>query len=237
MIVAVSNGVVSRVTLSEVPEGVAVTGRTTDGRHSWRVVSAAPSYAFVDPLAPLGVPFFYEAGGVTSDALIRSANRYVYAAFTSLDGNSVVPFIMPHEWEDTDSPEVAEFQAGGRVMTVHGRCPRTGRHEIQARVAGRDIVAMRALVAANEPVAFLHAPCPLPECPVPPALTGAMAAAPGSVTARKDVGEMVYGVSFLPKEIRRPVPAVSWGDVAASHVSWGDVAAEHATWADVRDGG
>ena len=230
--VSVGTGVVPRVTIDSATVGLPVVGVTAGGAR-WEAVRSFPGHRVVDQLAPLNQAFWYEQsdGGVSVSVVRETRARTV---FTSLDGRVVVPFVMPHEWADVTDPDVAVFQTAGRVWHVAGRAPKVGARTIQARVEGADIEAMRALVRTGE-AAFLHAPCPVPHCPVPDALTGAITGSPGDLAERFDVGEMIYRVEFMERSFPRPVAALSWSDVA-NYADWAAVAAAHSSWADVRDG-
>lgn len=230
--VSVEPGLVGRVII-DAPVGERVVGVSESGE-SWTVVPAAPQGRFIDPRAPLNQSIFYRAGGVVSEPVVRESR--CRTAFTSLDGKIVVPFIMPHEWEDVTDPDVKLFHAGGRVWSMAGHSPKVGERTIEARVEAVHVKTMRELIASRAGVVFLYAPCPVPHCPVPDALTGVVTASPGSIAQRFDIGEMIFSVSFQEREFLRPVPARTWADVDAAHSSWADVAAANATWADVRDG-
>jgi hypothetical protein len=91
---------------------------------------------------------------------------------------------------------------------------------------------MRRLVRAQQPVIVHHVACPVPECIVPPARAGIIRAVTSAVTARKDLGEMLYTVTFRAVDLTdvRPagVPAATWWDVKQRFPSVWDLQSETA---------
>lgn len=224
-------GVVPRVTIDTATPGLPVFGVTAGGAR-WEAVKAFPGHRVVDYQAPLNQTFWYEQGADRSASLLREAR--CSTALTSLDGKLVVPFIMPHAWEDVTDPDVKLFQTAGRVWHVAGRAPKIGVRQLEVRAEGAHVGTMRALIRSGQGVVFLHS-CPVPLCPVPGVVVGVIVSAPGSLAPRVDVGEMIFSVEFQERRFPGVVAANSWADVAAGFADWADVLAR-GSWADVRDG-
>lgn len=217
--VDVEAGIVGRVVLRGGEPGLPVEGRTEAGDR-WTVAPQNPVYPITDPAAPLNTPIFYQCGEEQAEAVVRSTEEY--NAFTSLDGGVVVPFIMPHSWEEGVDTGLLTIQTagGGFWHSYVGEEPQPRPYPVEARVEGEHIATMRKLVREQRPLVFLHAPCPLPFCPVPSSLICVVKEVPGKVTGRKDLGEIIFSLSLQPLEHTAPVAARSWWDTMNNNDSW-----------------
>lgn len=217
--VEVEPGIVPRVLIRGGQTGLPLEGGTADGAR-WVVARESPGHSIVDPLAPLNVPIFYRCGDEEAAPVIRETR--VYGAFTSLDGGTVAPFIMPHSWDETVDTGLATIRtAGGGLWHVFaGEDAQEGTHPVEARVAGKHIAVMRGLLRQRQELVFLHAPCPVPDCPVPPALACVVKSVPGKATNRKDLGEMVFSLDLQPVALTAPVAARSWWHTLHENASW-----------------
>ena len=215
--VTVEPGRVPRVILSGGTPGDPVVGISQDGTR-WTVTEEMPSHPIVDPVAPLETGFWYEHAGETTQPVFRESR--VYNAFTSLDGSTVVPFIMPHEWSQKVDTGLSVIRAGGQLWWMYPKDVDEGTYPVQARIAGEGIPAMRALLSTQTPFVFLHGKCPLSECHVPPALTVVTASAGLSTTARKDRAEQTFQMDLQPVPVDSPVPSRTWWHTMAENKSW-----------------
>lgn len=215
--VVVEPGRVPRVVLSGGTVGEPVTRVASDGSREI-VTSSMPGFPIVDPLAPLGVAFHYEHAGEVTGGFVRETREH--GAFTSLDGGTVAGFIMPHEWGQTVETGLATLRAGGRLWWTFPKTVDEGPFPIRARIAGEDIFAMRALISGQAPFVFLHAKCPLPECPVPSALTVVVGDVGVSMSDRKDLGEQFFQMDMRPVSLSAPVPARTWWHTMAENDTW-----------------
>lgn len=215
--VTVEPGRVPRVVLSGGTVGKPVTRVLGDGSRQL-VTDAFPGFPMVDPLAPLGVTFYYEHDGETTEPYLRETREY--GAFTSLDGGTVAGFNMPHEWGQTVETGLATLRAGGRLWWTFPKDVDEGPFPVQARVAGKDMSAMRALISGQAPFVFLHAKCPLPECPVPPALTVVVSDVGVSMSDRMDLGEQFFQMDLRPVSLSAPVPARTWWHTMNENDTW-----------------
>ncbi|WP_147599345.1 hypothetical protein [Flaviflexus massiliensis] len=215
--VTIEPGVVPRVILSGGTPGQSVVG-VSQGGARWTVVEGMASYPIVDPVAPLETVFWYEHAGETTQPAFRESR--VYNAFTSLDGSTVVPFIMPHEWSQKVDTGLSVIRAGGQLWWMYPKDVDEGTYPVQARIAGENIPAMRAILSTQTPFVFLHGKCPLPDCHVPPALTVVTASAGLSTTARKDRAEQTFQLDLQPITVNSLVPARTWWHTAAENDSW-----------------
>ncbi|RTE48831.1 hypothetical protein EKN07_09000 [Actinobaculum sp. 352] len=206
---------VDRIMLNGITPGQPVTGRTVDGAWEWTVASSPVGVSLIDPLAPIGTDIVYTQGGQDAAPIRRDAA--MYGAVTSLDGRTVVPAILPHKWEDDETPDVTVHQVGGRAWPVYGQATTRAETSLDLRIEGVHVRAMRRLIRAQQPVVVHHVACPVPECVVPPARAGIIRAVSSTVTARKDLGEMTYTATFQTVDLTdiRPggVPAATWWDV------------------------
>lgn len=215
--VTVEPGRVPRVVLSGGTVGEHVTRVASDG--SREIVTASmPSFPIVDPLAPLGAGFHYEHAGEVTRGFVRETREH--GAFTSLDGETVAGFIMPQEWGQTVETGLATLRAGGRLWWTFPKTVDEGPFPVRARIAGKDISAMRALISGQAPFVFLHAKCPLTECPVPPALTVVVSDVGVSMSDRKDMGEQFFQMDLQPVPVDSPVPSRTWWHTMNENESW-----------------
>lgn len=215
--VAVVPGIVPRVVLSGGVVGQRVEGVGVDGSR-WLVTESFPSHAIVDPQAPLNTPFHYIGDGGSTATVLRES--HVDNAFTSLDGNVKIPFIMPHSWEEKLDTGLSTVNAAGNIWTMYGKAPTRGTHPVSARVEGAYVQAMRSLIEAQRAFVFLHNVCPVPHCPVPPVLVAETASYSASVTNRKDCGELVFSLDLQRVNLDVVVPARTWWDTLVENETW-----------------
>lgn len=213
------DGLVPRVVLTGGTTGVPLEAEA--GGRRWLVAAETPAYAIVDAQAPLSEEITYRAGAETVGPVVRGAE--VYNAFTSVDGSVVVPFIMPHEWDESLNTGLFTTNAAGNRWSYYGRAPLPGSHPVKARVEGEHIAALRGLLREQAPFVFLHNKCPLPDCPVPPVLVVEVESSSAGVAGRKDIGEMVFSLDLQPTQIYTPAPARSWWHTLQENETWFEV--------------
>ena len=213
-----------------------VTASTPDGK-TWVVRPAGYEGGVVDARAPVHTTITY-ADATDTVTVVRDPD--ITTAFTSLDGTTLIPFKLSHEWSYPVRPDAHVLRAGGRSWVSFGREPFRGPWQIRAVIEGPHFREFEALVEARERIVFLHnrSWCQLPPCPAPDVIVGHVTDVAGEVSGRKDVATMVYRVQLDAVGLGRRlvVPALTWADIDREFATWADVAAANATWADVRDG-
>lgn len=222
------------------PEGVAggeIVGHSTLSGDEWVAAKDSPGWAFVDWQAPLGEPVVYRHGGVeTPVAFVESFQR---DEVSSIDGRLVASIYRSSSRERQVERDIHEFwpKGGSRPLILRGGPNK----QSEPITFGADAAASSMIERLfEEPflvVRHNRARCLVKNCSIPAVRLFSLRNGSVRYLGQDYNGEFnewaLEGVE--PRPPARPVPAVTWADVAAVG-SWSDVGAAYASWAGVRDG-